>query len=371
MTINEKQFTQEELPFLSSAVSVCAYAESGDTASGLETQLMRPVFYDIETTGLSAARSHVYLIGVLYFDGVLWQLRQWLAGSKEEEPEVLGAFSSLLHELSVLAITGSEAGRYVCIDFNGTTFDRPFLKKRFAACCMADPLEELPFLDLFRLFSPLKKLLSLSSFRQTDLEGCMMRLPRMYPDGRDCIRVLHSYEKSPAEGSLRVLLGHNEEDLSGLLAVTALYPLLELCKGRIGEKHDNSVSTCWKLTDAKSDGISVGFTLTCSRNIPAAIRLDGDEWSLHSLTEPSVLVFTVRLESGQLRQFYPNYKEYDYLPDEDTAVPKAISRFLDRSLKKPSTRDTCYTWFPCTEEFLEQPQEQLTYLRNAFLYYLS
>ena len=40
------------------------------------------------------------------------------------------------------------------------------------------------------------------------------------------------------------------------------------------------------------------------------------------------------------------------------AVPKSISKFMEKGLKKSATRETCYTWFPCTEEFLENEESK-------------
>ena len=49
---------------------------------------------------------------------------------------------------------------------------------------------------------------------------------------------------------------------------------------------------------------------------------------------------------------------------EDMAVPKSISKFMEKGLKKSATRETCYTWFPCTEEFLENEEKQKQYLNT-------
>ena len=50
------------------------------------------------------------------------------------------------------------------------------------------------------------------------------------------------------------------------------------------------------------------------------------------------------------------------------AVPKSISKFMEKGLKKSSTRETCYTWFPCTEEFLENEEKQKQYLIHTLEY---
>ncbi len=41
----------------------------------------------------------------------------------------------------------------------------------------------------------------------------------------------------------------------------------------------------------------------------------------------------VHLNHGKLRQYYRNYKDYEFIPGEDTAMPKSITRYMDKSLQ--------------------------------------
>lgn len=54
-------------------------------------------------------------------------------------------------------------------------------------------------------------------------------------------------------------------------------------------------------------------------------------------------VCTIRLCRGCLKYFYPDYKDYYYLPFEDTAVHKSVGEYVDRSARKKATARTCYT----------------------------
>jgi len=51
----------------------------------------------------------------------------------------------------------------------------------------------------------------------------------------------------------------------------------------------------------------------------------------------------VELYDGELKYFYPNFKEYFYLPLEDTAVHKSVGEFVDKSARVRATAKTCYT----------------------------
>ena len=62
--------------------------------------LEKILFLDIETTGFTAARSQLYLIGCAFFKEGNWQIKQWFAQSPEEEPELLKAFCTFAKDYS-------------------------------------------------------------------------------------------------------------------------------------------------------------------------------------------------------------------------------------------------------------------------------
>ena len=46
---------------------------------------------------------------------------------------------------------------------------------------------------------------------------------------------------------------------------------------------------------------------------------------------------------GELKYFYPDYKNYSYLPEEDQAIHKSVAIYVDKSRRMPATAATCYT----------------------------
>ncbi|MBQ1377770.1 MAG: ribonuclease H-like domain-containing protein, partial [Lachnospiraceae bacterium] len=73
------------------------------------------LFFDIETTGLSASDSAVYLIGCLYYKEGSWHFSQFLTESLSDELPVLKAFFQLAEAFDTL------------VHFNGDAFDIRFL----------------------------------------------------------------------------------------------------------------------------------------------------------------------------------------------------------------------------------------------------
>ena len=94
---------------------------------------------DIETTGLSAENSLVYLIGCIYHQTDGWNMIQWMDNSGKEEKEVLSSF--LLFA----------SGYKIFLHYNGDKFDIPFLRKRMAFHNLEDTTADAESLDLYKI----------------------------------------------------------------------------------------------------------------------------------------------------------------------------------------------------------------------------
>ena len=76
---------------------------------------------------------------------------------------------------------------------------------------------------------------------------------------------------------------------------------------------------------------SVPVPLDCTLD-PVSMELLGNE-----------IACSIRLCQGQLKHFYPDYRDYYYLPFEDTAIHRSVGEYVDRSARKKATAKTCYT----------------------------
>ena len=154
------------------------------------------------------------------------------------------------------------------------------------------------------------------------------------------------------------MLGHNQEDLHGLGLVFTLLSYRSLYLG----KYEPSAI---RIHDQQE----LVITLKLEHPVPISVSCVTDEFYFTADREEARLL--LHLKNGKLRQYYSNYKDYDYIPSEDTAIPKALSACMDKKLRRPAKRETCYTWFPVTEAFLHDPLKQKTYLKHCLPYYLS
>ena len=304
-----------------------------------------PIFYDIETTGLSRYSAFTYLIGAVRFEENKWQLYQWLCEDENEEALMLQEFYDFLKNADCT------------IQYNGNRFDQPFLEERYRKHKMDNPFEKIQSVDLYQLLKSCQNLFKLTRMKQPDLEKFAGIHNRKYCDGGQCIRLYKNFVKKKDMESVKVVMGHNEEDLIGL---GTIFSLLAYKKLYDGEYHPKQ---CMILEQELKIIIELPVT------VPVNVSCGNSEFYLSvSGNEARMLV---HLNEGRLRQYYRNYKDYEFIPGEDMAMPKSITRYMDKSLRMAATPQTCYTWFQCDEDFLDNEKKQMQYLTHTLPYFLD
>ncbi|MDC7287203.1 ribonuclease H-like domain-containing protein [Blautia schinkii] len=305
----------------------------------VETKDFKPLFYDIETTGLSRNSTFLYLIGAIVFEEDNWQLHQWMCENEQEESLLLQTFSTF-------------AQSYNCtIQYNGNHFDQPYIEARCRLHGIPVPFEEIPSLDLYQELKPVKALLKLPKMRQPDLEAFLDTQNREYCDGRECIKLYRSFLKKKDTRARETVLGHNEEDLIGLGRICTVLSYLSLYEGT------------YEVTSAQYDGEKLLLHLSLEQALPKCFSNGSDEFYITG--EGTDVRLSITTYTGRVRQYYENYKDYDYLPGEDMAVPKSLSAYLDKSLKEPATAANCYTYVTCDNSFLENKEKVKSFLQRT------
>ena len=231
------------------------------------------LFFDIETTGLSARSAGLYLIGVLTYTDKNWTLLQYFCEDVADEPAVLQAFFELLRTKKIL------------ISYNGDGFDIPFLRHMVeqyglrtprphhstalhdradcpatdgSAIADAPPLysfDTVESFDLFKKFRPLKHLLGLPDLK---LKSCERFLGIDREDrftGGELIEVYFEWQKTKAPALLDTLLLHNAEDIANLPN------LLPLLRYRSLPHSDFQLRAHERLQDGGTPLVHLSFTL--------------------------------------------------------------------------------------------------------------
>ncbi len=305
--------------------------------------LDKTVFFDIETTGFAAESTYLYLIGCICHREDSFHMLQWFSEDIREESQILSLFFEFLKDYEVL------------VHYNGSGFDIPYLQKKKELYQLPYSFEALTSIDLYKSIAPIRKLFRLPNFKQKSIEAFLQVDRKDTTDGGDLIPVYQGYlgkrkiEKlrntrtgSPASNSskesavpsgaddlLHMLLLHNEDDLKGLVQIL---PILY---------YSDLFHTSFHILQAGVSGDRLSIRMELPFRLPAQISF-GTELCYFSAHEKSALL-TVQVYEGELKFFYDNYKDYYYLPEEDTAVHKSLALFVDKEYRRKAKPSDCYT----------------------------
>ena len=284
------------------------------------------LFLDIETTGLSAENAQIYLIGCAYRQSDSWDLIQWMDTTGKEEKEILSSF----------LLFASGYGHLV--HYNGERFDLPFLRKRLQAHALEDMTARVQSLDLYAAITPYKRLLGLPDYRQQTMEALLQTGRVEAESGADLVRVYRKYIVDPEPQLLDELLRHNAADVTGLLALVPLmiYSDLDDPDLKVRRAQANYYTD---YDGTRKEELFVFFIL--KRPIPAPVYASFDHCFVKIEEDSGIL--KVPLYTEVMKYFYANYKDYYYLPEEDMAVHKYLSSYVERSRRVQARPETCYT----------------------------
>ena len=279
------------------------------------------LFFDIETTGFQAEVSSLYLIGCVYYENGAFQMIQWFADNYHSEEDLLHAFFSLVNDHRTL------------VHFNGNGFDIPYLLKKCAQFHLPYNFKLCQSIDLYKQMKPYKKLFALDNYKQKTIEN-FLNLKRTDPySGGQLIQVYGDYIKAKVayrdtKPFLDPLLLHNKEDLKGMLGLTSIRHYIDI--------FEKPLSLSWFHFSERS----LEVILTLPSPLPTPVSIKKDDYQL-SLKEDRGFL-SVSCYQGELKYFYPNYKDYYYLPEEDMAIHKSVATFVDKDYRKKATRSNCY-----------------------------
>ena len=283
------------------------------------------ILFDIETTGFSPKSSSLYLIGCCYRQNEQLCFTQFLAENETEEREVLAALMDLLHSFHTM------------ISFNGIGFDLPYLKAKCDFYELKESFLCYSSLDLFQEVTKLKHVLNLANYKQKTVEEFLGIRRQDRFNGGELIEMYKLYEFEPTEEAEELLLLHNYEDVMGIMD---LLPILSFTQLLHGQYQIKSVDINDKVT----------LTLKADYPFPTAVHCSRELYSVFMRDE--TVEITIPVYAGTLRFFYPNYKDYYYLPAEDRAIHKSVATNVDKDYRKQATASNCYT----TKDDLFLPQ---------------
>lgn len=346
------------------------------------------IFFDIETTGFSAKTSFLYLIGCMYFKNNTWQLIQWLADDLNSEPLILKEFFQLLKFYKRL------------VHFNGSGFDIPFILQKCKKYNLDLSFDLIESYDIYKNILPFKKLLPLPNYKLKTIEAFIGLKRKDIFDGEALIQIYSNYlgrlqyeklllkgmqnqpvrlesnmdnsmppidkdntKNSTAKELSETLLLHNKEDITGLLRVADILYYKDFfenfkCDSLICTE-ETAVPPRITSDDGKNSSSELNITaflpysfpqpLSLTAAFPETYTLKGEKICFQK--EPQIiklhltdnrLVLKVPVYIGELKYFFDNYREYYYLPAEDTVIHKSVAQFVDKDYKVKAKPANCY-----------------------------
>lgn len=283
------------------------------------------LFFDIETTGFSGDTSQLYLIGCTYHDGFGWKLIQWFADTRDSEAQLLEAFFTFMSRFKIL------------VHFNGDGFDIPYLLK----CCRRLGLDynfdQIASLDIYKKIKPWRKLLGLENMKQKSIEAFLGVSREDKFSGGQLIQVYRDYLAARESFMYDLLILHNEDDLKGMPSILPILNYADMMDSAFSLESQQIYSHSQEHPSQPF----LNLTWKNPYSIPVPLEYDSAPVSLE--LHHDTLTCNVALYQGELKFFYPNYKDYYYLPFEDTAIHKSVGGYVDKDARKKATARTCYT----------------------------
>lgn len=309
------------------------------------------LFFDIETTGLSAAYSTVFLIGTVSFRNGQWTLTQYFAEHASEEKEILSAFFA------------SAASHDVLIHFNGTTFDIPYLNTRAAACHLTCTTQNKISVDLYRTFRPLKNVFSLERMNQSSLESLVRWHRQDRLTGKQMVSLYRKYDASGEPGLRDLLLLHNHDDMLGMTKILNLSAFLLLLQGQITSVSTGSPFPPECIKYGRNTECEISFTTASPLPFPLAASCtlpsdtDGESLTFRITAADTEGILRIPCYYGEMLYFFPDYRNYFFLPLENQAIHKSVAAFVEKEYRIPAKPSNCYT--RQSGFFLSQPDGQI------------
>lgn len=336
------------------------------TAIGLDPG--RVIYFDIETTGFRASTSQLYMIG--------WAVKAYAPDGEacrtEEEPDSAWTVTQLLtenasEETLLLQLFLDVLRRYDTIaEFNGDRFDLPYLREKYEARGMGDPFEGLRTVDLYQQLRPCRSMLGMTRLNQKSVEQ-FLHITREDPySGGELIQVYREVRRRTAgdmDASIRALFLHNYEDVLGMLAMTPVisYSLINKTNApvscRLLDADGNPVSASQAAPgsgrEAPAEACCLEASYSISVPVPEAFCTDMEYCQIRA--RGTSVTVAIPLMRGTLYHFFPDYKDYYYLPEEDTAIHKSVACFVDPAYRKQAAARNCYVkkegiFLPQTDE---------------------
>lgn len=304
------------------------------------------LFFDIETTGFSARNSLCYLIGCVSLNNENFIIKQFFADNPSDCDDEKKMLTEFMHFAS---------GFKYIVHFNGDVFDIPYLKERMYINGL--PEHQFPeSIDLFKKSKSLRLLFKLENYKQKTIEHFLGINRSDKSDGGELITVYKQYLTGKTLGKnvtseYNMLLLHNHDDVCNLPFICHVLSYNQIWNEETYKSTSFSITNGYAFNNNPVKEITFSITLPCC--VPKDVSYGNDLFYIK--LSKNLLKLRTKIHECELKYFYTDYKNYYYLPDEDYAIHKSISSFVDKSRRIPAKASTCYS--KKKGSFIAQPSD--------------
>lgn len=294
-----------------------------DSSVYLKTDLSESLFFDIETTGFSSKHTYLYLIGCIAYNNKTSSFisYQWLIEDKSEESIIINEFFQFAKQYTTI------------VHFNGEGFDIPYIESKCAKYSLDYSFSTFKSIDLYKEIAPIKNIFKLENIKQKSLQSFLDIDRDDKYNGGELISVFMEYAKNKDHKLEDLLLLHNYEDICGLIQILPLLNYKSVFDGHF--KMSNIVINKMDV------GSEVFIECICDYTMPKRISYGNSTFYFTAFNNK--LKFKVSMYSGGLKYFYPNYKDYYYLPKEDCSIHKSVAFYVDKDFRTKAKAQNCYS----------------------------
>lgn len=276
------------------------------------------LYFDIETTGLSASRSMIYLIGILYQKDDGYESVQLFADNAIDEDKLIIEFADIVRNFDII------------VGFNNDNFDLPFIKKRAKYLGLQPNILDfnITSFDMYKKMRSYCKVLGMKNAKQKTIEEYLGIVREDKFSGQELITYYRDYLISRDETMYDCLLLHNYEDVCGLAAMSDIITVCDFFDGK------------WNIICMKS--VEEGILIKCELENCINKKLNFKNQYVEICANNKDLIFHLFYKHQELKYFYEDYKNYYYLPQEDLIVHKSVAEFVEKKYKTKATKEKCY-----------------------------
>ncbi|MGN1141195.1 MAG: hypothetical protein ACI4TF_08335, partial [Oliverpabstia sp.] len=96
----------------------------------------------------------------------------------------------------------------------------------------------------------------------------------------------------------------------------------------------------YKTDVCMTDSETIVLQISLAESLPISLHIKNQWYDLQVNTSECLL--RIPVYQGTMRYFFPNYKEYYYLPLEDEAIHKSVGTYVDKEHREKAKACNCY-----------------------------